>query len=131
MLGPLLPQHEKLCCNGCAGIATSANAAVVQSPKAQLDLYEAKDGSVYVKGLNTFVVKSVEEIASVLEVGGGGSCRLSVVPLASGRALPAAGALQCACRGLPHQGAVHATPRGLLATAVRRWASATALWGPR
>ena len=40
---------------------------LLQNPKNRLDLHEGKDGSVYVKGLNTFVVKSVEEIASVLE----------------------------------------------------------------
>ncbi len=39
----------------------------MQNPKNRLDLHEGKDGSVYVKGLNTFVVKSVDEIASVLE----------------------------------------------------------------
>ncbi len=38
-----------------------------QNPKNQLDLHEGRDGAVYVKGLNTFVVKSVEEIQNVLE----------------------------------------------------------------
>lgn len=42
----------------------------VQNPTARLELHEAKDGGVYVKGLNTFVVKSEAEIAAVLEVGG-------------------------------------------------------------
>lgn len=40
-----------------------------QNPKNRLDLHEGKDGTVYVKGLNTFVVKGEAEIAAVLEVG--------------------------------------------------------------
>ena len=40
-----------------------------KDPKARLELHDAKDGGVYVKGLNTFVVKSEAEIAAVLEVG--------------------------------------------------------------
>ena len=42
----------------------------VQNPTARLELHEAREGGVYVKGLNTFVVKSEAEIAAVLEVGG-------------------------------------------------------------
>ena len=42
-----------------------------KNPKNKLDLKERKDQGVYVKGLNSFVVKSVAEITSVLEV----SCR--------------------------------------------------------
>ena len=38
-----------------------------KNPKNKLDLKERKDQGVYVKGLNSFVVKSVAEIASVLE----------------------------------------------------------------
>ncbi|KAK9824688.1 hypothetical protein WJX72_012423 [[Myrmecia] bisecta] len=40
-----------------------------KNPKNKLDLKERGDSGVYVKGLNSFVVKSVEEITSVLEVG--------------------------------------------------------------
>ena len=47
-----------------------------QNPKNRLDMHEAKDSSVYVKGLNSFVVKSEAEIAAVLEVGGGCDGRL-------------------------------------------------------
>jgi len=36
--------------------------------KQKLDLKEAKDSGVYVKGLNAFVVKSIPEIRNVLEV---------------------------------------------------------------
>ena len=39
-----------------------------KNPKNKLDLKERKDQGVYVKGLNSFVVKSVAEITSVLEV---------------------------------------------------------------
>ncbi|PRW20706.1 kinesin KIF3B [Chlorella sorokiniana] len=42
---------------------------LAKNPTARLELHEAKDGGVYVKGLNTFVVKSEAEIAAVLEVG--------------------------------------------------------------
>lgn len=49
-----------------------------KDPKARLELHEAKDGGVYVKGLNTFVVKSEAEIAAVLEVGGNGWALLLV-----------------------------------------------------
>ncbi|KAL4433732.1 hypothetical protein ABPG75_000173 [Micractinium tetrahymenae] len=42
---------------------------LAKNPKNRLDMHEAKDGSVYVKGLNTFVVKSEAEIAAVLEAG--------------------------------------------------------------
>ena len=44
--------------------------ACPQSPKNRLELHEGREGGVYVKGLNTFVVKSEAEIAAVLEVGG-------------------------------------------------------------
>ncbi|KAL3141697.1 Envelope glycoprotein gp160 [Trebouxia sp. C0010 RCD-2024] len=40
-----------------------------KNPKNKLELKERKDQGVYVKGLNSFVVKSVAEITSVLEVG--------------------------------------------------------------
>ncbi|PSC68795.1 kinesin KIF3B [Micractinium conductrix] len=40
-----------------------------KNPKNRLDMHEAKDSSVYVKGLNSFVVKSEAEIAAVLEAG--------------------------------------------------------------
>eukprot|EP00803_Ostreobium_quekettii_P010001 evm.model.scf_2563.2 EVM.evm.TU.scf_2563.2 scf_2563:10409-13107(-) len=40
-----------------------------KNPKNKLQLKESKDRGVYVKGISSFVVKSVEEIASVLEVG--------------------------------------------------------------
>ena len=39
-----------------------------KNPKNKLELKERKDQGVYVKGLNSFVVKSVAEITSVLEV---------------------------------------------------------------
>lgn len=39
-----------------------------KNPKNKLDLKERKDQGVYVKSLNSFVVKSVAEITSVLEV---------------------------------------------------------------
>lgn len=39
-----------------------------KNPKNKLDLKERKEQGVYVKGLNSFVVKSVAEITSVLEV---------------------------------------------------------------
>ena len=39
-----------------------------KDPKARLEMHEDKDGAVYVKNLNTFVVKSTAEISSVLEV---------------------------------------------------------------
>lgn len=39
-----------------------------KNPKNKLDLKERKDQGIYVKGLNSFVVKSVAEITSVLEV---------------------------------------------------------------
>ncbi len=48
-----------------------------KNPKDKLDLKENKDGGVYVKGLNAFVVKSVPEIHNVLEVGGVG-CTVAV-----------------------------------------------------
>ncbi|DBA69276.1 hypothetical protein WJX79_007614 [Trebouxia sp. C0005] len=40
-----------------------------KNPKNKLELKERKEQGVYVKGLNSFVVKSVAEITSVLEVG--------------------------------------------------------------
>ena len=40
-----------------------------QNPKNRLELHEARDGGVYIKGLSTFVVKSQAEIGAVLEVG--------------------------------------------------------------
>ena len=40
----------------------------------KLELHESKEGGVYVKGLNTFVVRNVDEISGVLEV------RLYLVP---------------------------------------------------
>lgn len=42
-----------------------------KNPKNKLELKERKEQGVYVKGLNSFVVKSVAEITSVLEVCGG------------------------------------------------------------
>lgn len=39
-----------------------------KNPKNKLELKERKEQGVYVKGLNSFVVKSVAEITSVLEV---------------------------------------------------------------
>ncbi|KAL4450694.1 hypothetical protein ABPG77_001050 [Micractinium sp. CCAP 211/92] len=42
---------------------------LAKNPKNRLDLHEGKDGTVYVKGLNTFVVKGEAEIAAVLEAG--------------------------------------------------------------
>lgn len=39
-----------------------------KNPKNSLELKEGKDSGVYVKGLNTFVVKTVAEITAVLEV---------------------------------------------------------------
>jgi kinesin family member 3B len=45
-----------------------------KSPRRKLGLREASDGSVVVKGLNSFVVKSAEEIFRVLEVGGSPRC---------------------------------------------------------
>ena len=39
-----------------------------KNPKNKLDLKERKEQGVYVKGLNSFVVKSVAEITSVLDV---------------------------------------------------------------
>ena len=39
-----------------------------KNPKNKLELKERKEQGVYVKGLNSFVVKSVMEITSVLEV---------------------------------------------------------------
>lgn len=41
-----------------------------KNPKNKLELKERKEQGVYVKGLNSFVVKSVGEITSVLEVCG-------------------------------------------------------------
>ena len=40
-----------------------------KNPKNKLDLKEHSESGVYVKELNSFVVKSVQEITSVLEVG--------------------------------------------------------------
>lgn len=40
-----------------------------QNPKNRLDMHEAKEGTAYVKGLSTVVVKNEAEIAAVLEVG--------------------------------------------------------------
>ena len=39
-----------------------------KNPKNRLDLKEHATSGVYVKGLNSFVVKSVAEISSILEV---------------------------------------------------------------
>lgn len=52
-----------------------------KNPKNKLELKERKDQGVYVKGLNSFVVKSVAEITSVLEV--------SRYPLSTCHSLPA------------------------------------------
>lgn len=41
---------------------------LAKNPKNKLQLKESKDRGVYVKGISSFVVKSVEEITSVLEV---------------------------------------------------------------
>ncbi|PNH06269.1 Kinesin-II subunit [Tetrabaena socialis] len=40
-----------------------------KDPKSKLELKEHKEGGVYVKGLNAFVVKGVPELKNVLEVG--------------------------------------------------------------
>ena len=59
-----------------------------KNPKTKLELKERKNQGVYVKGLNSFVVKSVAEITSVLEVGLQALHRSCYPPLAALHALP-------------------------------------------
>lgn len=69
-----------------------AAALMPQNPTARLELHEAREGGVYVKGLNTFVVKSEAEIAAVLEVGGSAPGQGPAGPWQPQGARPRAGA---------------------------------------
>ena len=55
-----------------------------KNPKNKLDLKEHSESGVYVKELNSFVVKSVQEITSVLEV----SWTIALCSLLAMRQLP-------------------------------------------
>lgn len=119
----------------CTSTSTLLSRCTPQSPKNRLDLHEAKDGAVYVKGLNTFVVKSVQEIQAILEVGRAHRGKAVLVTSAldwDSTALHAACACQNGLFGATSACCVYHEDRwkGRGLSLASRLARRTGLWGP-